>query len=135
MECNIYKFWIYWMYHHCFSHSRCSIRFPSTSIRLFFQSLIDESEEFMDNVEMPESPEKMSPDMKPLTINIPHPETFSRLHGASPPSPTGTIRYGTKTKLLSTTNLIYLGIDFTFVDQYDHILWWKAFKLRLCFES
>ena len=72
----------------------CSIRFPSTSIRLYFQSLLDESEEFMDSVEMPDSPEKLSPAsaMKPLMINIPHPEALSRLHGASPPSPTGTIR-------------------------------------------
>jgi forkhead box protein K len=72
----------------------CSIRFPSTSIRLYFQSLLDEAEEFTDvTSEDPNSPEKMSPGsgMKPLTINIPHPETLNRLHGASPPSPTGTI--------------------------------------------
>lgn len=57
---------------------------------------MDEAEEeFMYSGEMEDSPEKLSPAtaMKPLTINIPHPETLSRLHGASPPSPTGTIRY------------------------------------------
>ena len=47
---------------------RCSIRFPSTSIRLFFQSLMEESES-AESDEMP-SPPKMS--MKPLNINIPH---------------------------------------------------------------
>ena len=51
-----------------FSH-RCSIRFPSTSIRLFFESLLMEESESAESDEMP-SPPKMS--MKPLNINIPH---------------------------------------------------------------
>ena len=47
---------------------RCSIRFPSTSIRLFFQSLVEETES-MDSDEMPSPPK-----MKPLNINIPQAE-------------------------------------------------------------
>jgi hypothetical protein len=95
--------------------------------------LIDESEEFMDNVEMPESPEKMSPDMKPLTINIPHPETFSRLHGASPPSPTGTIRYGTKTKLFFNTKLNLFGVGFHFSRPIWSFSLMKGFQIKALF--
>ncbi len=40
-----------------------------------------------------------------------------------------------KQNFFSTPSLIYLGLDFTLVDQYGHFLWWKAFKLRLCLES
>lgn len=67
---------------------RCSIRFPSTSIRLFFQSLIEEPES-MESDEMPSPPK-----MKPLNINIPpsHGEGGDRHLRASPPcSPAGTI--------------------------------------------
>ena len=51
-----------------FVNFRCSIRFPSTSIRLFFQSLVEETES-MDSDEMPSPPK-----MKPLNINIPQAE-------------------------------------------------------------
>jgi forkhead box protein K len=67
----------------------CSIRFPSTSIRLFFQSLIEETES-LDSDEMPSPPK-----MKPLNINIPHggdPGVDRHHLRVSPPcSPAGTI--------------------------------------------
>jgi len=66
----------------------CSIRFPSTSIRLFFQSLVEETES-MDSDEMPSPPK-----MKPLNINIPQAEGSGDRHHlrVSPPcSPAGTI--------------------------------------------
>ena len=74
---------------------RCSIRFPSTSIRLFFQSLIEEPES-MESDEMPSPPK-----MKPLNINIP-PSHMSaegvqddrghlRMRASPPCSPAGTI--------------------------------------------
>ena len=59
---------------------RCSIRFPSTSIRLFFQSLVEETES-MDSDEMPSPPK-----MKPLNINIPQAEgkTFTKYYQKLP---------------------------------------------------
>lgn len=74
---------------------RCSIRFPSTSIRLFFQSLIEEPES-MESDEMPSPPK-----MKPLNINIPPSHMNAegiqddrghhRMRASPPCSPAGTI--------------------------------------------
>ena len=68
------------------------MRFPSTNIRLFFQSLIDELES-IESDEMPSPPK-----MKPLNINIPHgadsnlPSVDRHHLRVSPPcSPAGTI--------------------------------------------
>merc|ERR1719187_288363 len=64
----------------------CSLRFPSTNIRLYFQSLVEE--------EWAEPPRPLPPPqplqgMKPLSITIPQTE---QNYEASPPnSPTGTI--------------------------------------------
>jgi len=59
----------------------CSLRFPSTSIRLYFQSLLPE--EGLDEVE------ENVPGMQPLSITIPQ---TNGTYAASPPSsPTGTI--------------------------------------------
>ena len=99
--------------------SRCNLRFPSTNIRLYFQSLVDDPDE-MDHVD-DNSPSHTNAsfnggttnsqvpgisDMKPLNINIPQPGNYSTTnssaqplklipnhHNHSPPSPTGTIRY------------------------------------------
>ena len=78
-----------------FFFCRCSIRFPSTSIRLFFQSLIEEPES-MESDEMPSPPK-----MKPLNINIPPSHMIAegiqddrghhRMRASPPCSPAGTI--------------------------------------------
>lgn len=75
------------------SFFRCSIRFPSTSIRLYFQSLLEENESSLESDEMPSPPK-----MKPLNINIPHGDVITAGNGdrhhlrVSPPcSPAGTI--------------------------------------------
>lgn len=75
---------------------RCTFRFPSTSIRLSFQSLVDE------NCEPPPRIREVSPvrvrdrsgggtntsyTLPPLRINIPDSESY----GSPFPSPTGTI--------------------------------------------
>lgn len=72
-------------------HFRCSIRFPSTSIRLYFQSLLEENESSMESDEMPSPPK-----MKPLNINIPHGDAAGNgdrhhLRVSPPCSPAGTI--------------------------------------------
>ena len=98
---------------------RCNLRFPSTNIRLYFQSLVDDPDE-MDHIDESCPPHTNSSlngvtsnsqvpgisDMKPLNINIQQPGSYSSTnlsvqplklipnhHNHSPPSPTGTIRY------------------------------------------
>ncbi|TRY69110.1 hypothetical protein TCAL_12887 [Tigriopus californicus] len=67
---------------------KCTMRFPSTNIRLYFQSLLEESD-LMNKVELP-SPNKV--DIKPLSINIPSGRVDNNVYHASPPhSPAGTI--------------------------------------------
>ncbi|RZF45453.1 hypothetical protein LSTR_LSTR009324 [Laodelphax striatellus] len=62
----------------------CTFRFPSTPIRLVFQSLVDEADPPM---QIP-PPAKQRPPLPPLRINIPEPDA----NFTSPfPSPTGTI--------------------------------------------
>jgi hypothetical protein len=98
---------------------RCSIRFPSTSIRLFFQSLIDDHD-ILDRVDLPSPPSAVAADtkinLKPLCINIPQPSMAAgtaaaavavqqqvaaaavaaaaaeSVHASPPNSPTGTLR-------------------------------------------
>lgn len=62
---------------------RCTFRFPSTNIRLVFQSLVDEHEQ--NNVRVPSPPKQRAP-LPPLRINIPDAGYSSPF-----PSPTGTI--------------------------------------------
>lgn len=70
----------------------CSLRFPSTNIRLYFQSLVDE-----DWVEEAPSPPLVSPPpkfqaiqgLRPLSITIP--QNDQRYEASPPNSPTGTI--------------------------------------------
>ncbi|XP_053988283.1 forkhead box protein K1 isoform X1 [Hylaeus anthracinus] len=61
----------------------CTFRFPSTNIRLVFQSLVDEQEQ--SNVRVPSPPKQRAP-LPPLRINIPDTGYSSPF-----PSPTGTI--------------------------------------------
>ncbi|XP_043484963.1 forkhead box protein K1 [Leptopilina heterotoma] len=61
----------------------CTFRFPSTNIRLVFQSLVDEQEQ--GNVRVPSPPKQRAP-LPPLRINIPDTGYSSPF-----PSPTGTI--------------------------------------------
>ncbi|XP_015111929.1 forkhead box protein K1 [Diachasma alloeum] len=61
----------------------CTFRFPSTNIRLVFQSLVDEQEQT--NVRMASPPKQRAP-LPPLRINIPDTGYSSPF-----PSPTGTI--------------------------------------------
>lgn len=61
----------------------CTFRFPSTNIRLVFQSLVDEQEQ--GNVRVPSPPRQRAP-LPPLRINIPDTGYSSPF-----PSPTGTI--------------------------------------------
>ena len=80
---------------------RCSLRFPSTNIRLYFQSLVDDPDFVRGEMHSPSSHRMM--DMKPLNISIPQPggggsggsSVPSRLgpnyHHSPPNSPTGTI--------------------------------------------
>ena len=65
---------------------RCTFRFPSTNIRLMFQSLVDEADPPV-TVRQP-SPAKSRDPLPPLRINIPDEGIYSPF-----PSPTGTIRY------------------------------------------
>ena len=94
---------------------RCNLRFPSTNIRLYFQSLVDEPD-IIERTDLSSPPLSNSEyrsnshvtgisDMKPLNISIPQAGGFStnpgaaqmklinNYHNHSPPSPTGTIRY------------------------------------------
>jgi len=75
----------------------CSLRFPSTNIRLYFQSLLSDYDDQLDDGDEPLEEEKESQerfastmqDMKPLSITIP---SSTEEYVASPPSsPTGTI--------------------------------------------
>ncbi|EZA61701.1 forkhead box protein K2 isoform X3 [Ooceraea biroi] len=61
----------------------CTFRFPSTTIRLIFQSLVDEQEQ--SNIRVPSPPKQRAP-LPPLRINIPDTGYSSPF-----PSPTGTI--------------------------------------------
>lgn len=61
----------------------CTFRFPSTTIRLVFQSLVDEQEQA--HIRVPSSPKQRAP-LPPLRINIPDTGYSSPF-----PSPTGTI--------------------------------------------
>nr|CAD7428280.1 unnamed protein product [Timema monikensis] len=68
-------------------HGLCTFRFPSTNIRLVFQSLVDEADPPV-TVRQP-SPSKSRAPLPPLRINIPENDTSGF---SSPfPSPTGTI--------------------------------------------
>ena len=87
---------------------RCNLRFPSTNIRLFFQSLIDdpdlEEDVTEDSLHGGKNNSHGISDMKPLNISIPQQgsnnsanaaqlKLIPNYHNHSPPSPTGTIRY------------------------------------------
>ncbi|KYM96762.1 Forkhead box protein K2 [Cyphomyrmex costatus] len=61
----------------------CTFRFPSTTIKLMFQSLVDEQEQ--SNIRVPSPPKQRAP-LPPLRINIPDAGYSSPF-----PSPTGTI--------------------------------------------
>jgi len=72
----------------------CSIRFPSTNIRLWFQSLLEEvdyayEELAGDEVEQPAPPPAPLPGLRPLSITIPN--TSTEYEASPPTSPTGTI--------------------------------------------
>ena len=74
--------------------SSCSIRFPSTNIRLWFQSLLEEvdyayEELAGDEVEQPAPPPAPLPGLRPLSITIPN--TSTEYEASPPTSPTGTI--------------------------------------------
>lgn len=94
-SCSISRCVIFNFNAETFFFCRCSIRFPSTSIRLFFQSLIEEPES-MESDEMPSPPK-----MKPLNINIPPSHMIAegiqddrghhRMRASPPCSPAGTI--------------------------------------------
>ena len=99
---------------------RCNLRFPSTNIRLYFQSLVEDPDDIDDLEDASTTNSTINggktnnsqvtglSDMKPLNINIPQPGSFSsnnssstnqlklipNHHNHSPPSPTGTIRLG-----------------------------------------
>ena len=77
-----------------FHISSCSIRFPSTNIRLWFQSLLEEvdyayEELAGDEVEQPAPPPAPLPGLRPLSITIPN--TSTEYEASPPTSPTGTI--------------------------------------------
>lgn len=65
---------------------RCTFRFPSTNIRVEFQSLVNEQEQ--NNVIRIASPPRQRAPLPPLKINIP---TDNTVYSSPFPSPTGTI--------------------------------------------
>ena len=76
------------------SLSRCSLRFPSTSIWVYFQSLVADDSELLPPPSLVSPPREKRRDgeggMRPLTISIPSGNEAN--YEASPPSsPTGTI--------------------------------------------
>ena len=90
-----------------FLYFRCNLRFPSTNIRLFFQSLIDdpdlEEDVTEDSLHGGKNNSHGISDMKPLNISIPQQgsnnsanaaqlKLIPNYHNHSPPSPTGTIK-------------------------------------------
>ena len=115
---------------------RCNLRFPSTNIRLYFQSLVEDPDDIDDLEDASTTNSTMNggktnnsqvtglSDMKPLNINIPQPGSFSsnnssstnqlklipNHHNHSPPSPTGTIRLGLILIHLYLTNFLIIYI-------------------------
>ena len=75
-------------------YSRCVIRFPSTNIKIGFNSLVEEPvPEAALTPTASQSPPRKKP-LPPLKINIPHVGLIQKSVANSPcPSPTGTIRY------------------------------------------
>lgn len=68
----------------------CVLRFPSTNIKIVFQSLVEDSPQTAPPPPQPDSPPKKKAPLPPLKINIPEP--VQRQPFESPcPSPTGTI--------------------------------------------
>ncbi|XP_066292401.1 forkhead box protein K2-like isoform X2 [Branchiostoma lanceolatum] len=67
---------------------QCVFRFPSTNIKIVFQSMVDEGNPQPPPPPPLPSPPKKKPDLAPLKINIPDPNTD---FGSPFPSPTGTI--------------------------------------------
>ena len=66
---------------------RCTLRFPSTNIKIAFQSLVNDDDIHPKRVPSPQPPKRRAP---PLRINIP--EQDSNTFSSPFPSPTGTIR-------------------------------------------
>ncbi|XP_019643856.1 PREDICTED: forkhead box protein K1-like isoform X4 [Branchiostoma belcheri] len=67
---------------------QCVFRFPSTNIKIVFQSMVDEVNPQPPPPPPLPSPPKKKPELAPLKINIPDPNTD---FGSPFPSPTGTI--------------------------------------------
>lgn len=68
----------------------CVLRFPSTNIKIVFQSLVEDNPPVVPPPPQPETPPKKKVPLPPLKINIP--ETVQHRPFESPcPSPTGTI--------------------------------------------
>ena len=91
--CHIHRFALL---HNPVSIFSCSIRFPSTNIRLWFQSLLEEvdfayEEIAGDEPEQPAAPPTQPlPGLRPLSITIPN-NTSTEYEASPPTSPTGTI--------------------------------------------
>lgn len=72
----------------CGTRNRCTFRFPSTNIKLVFQSLVDDKQQGEKVSERQQNREAFKSAIAPLKVNIPDSSDF-----VSPaPSPTGTIR-------------------------------------------
>lgn len=82
-------------------------RFPSTNIRLAFQSLVDEADPPVTVRQL--SPSKPRAPLPPLRINIPDQDA----NFSSPfPSPTGTIRYAILFQKVIFCNSIKSSVNF-----------------------
>lgn len=91
---------------------RCTLRFPSTGIKIVFQSLVEDTTPATTippplQIETPPR-KKISP---PLKINIP--ERVERTFDSPCPSPTGTIRYIYVTAVSSIMKLTLLWCSFS----------------------
>lgn len=76
---------------HTYFIFRCVLRFPSTNIKISFQSLVEDDVTQPSNPAPPPASPPKKKVLPPLKISIP--ETASSIQNSPCPSPTGTIRF------------------------------------------
>jgi len=80
----------------CFVHvlfSRCTLRFPSTNVKITFQALHGSADNTATTGSAADSSPSPAKPMQPLHISIPKPSESVSVFASPCPSPTGTIRF------------------------------------------
>ena len=91
---------------------RCVLRFPSTNIKISFQSLIEEEELPVNNPPPPPASPPKKKILPPLKISIP--DTHHSINNSPCLSPTGTLRYCATSKIVQLPTMLVITNSVSF---------------------